>query len=267
MEASIGALLESYSPFELDKSRLDRWPDFKSFSIEWGPRTSHGSLSINQHIEMLVDVPFLKTALDRLPDAIYRLQSRSNGKIGEVEKMQLCTKCVTDLAETFKRLLDVGDVQPYSKPLIYMFTILSPYIQKLQIEIKSSGGYDSGRPWRSQIFPEASHLKFILLKEFHHVTVSARRSKPERGHFHINTFRRTARSFCENTYPEEIETPWLCIQPIDGSVTPQFLDKLMEGIFVQENSLESLSLIGIRRSISDHTHLGENDIQLVFLVC
>ncbi|KAF5872462.1 uncharacterized protein Bfra_005822 [Botrytis fragariae] len=294
--------------------RPDRWPGFKFVSIEWNRRTSHGSLSRAQHVEMLADVPFLKTAIDQLPDEIYRLQSRPNGKIGEVEKRKLCTQYVTDLAETFKRLLDVGDVQPYSELLIYMFTILSPYIQKLQIEIKSSGGHDSGRPWRLQIFPEANHLKFISLKEFHYVTVTARRSKPREAisipvisaeqldlFMRIPTLKKLKLrgfAFSVDLPSHWVTKPGSCgvesldlmynfsidfvkwriflsvfqklkhfsydgnfkgvirrERPIDGAVTPRFLGKLMEGIFVHGSSLESFSLVNIRRLKSDHTHL------------
>ncbi|TGO29403.1 hypothetical protein BPAE_0015g00470 [Botrytis paeoniae] len=318
------ALRESYSPFELDKSlsqfirmlilRPDRWPDFKFVSIEWDLRTSRGSLSRDQHVEMLADVPFLKTAIDRLPDELYRLQSRPNGKIGGVEKGQPCTTYVTDLAEAFKRLLDVGDVQTYAELLIYMFTILSPYIQKLHIEIKSSEGYGSGRSWRSQFFAEASPLKFISLEEFHYVITTGRRSKPRDSISRpiisaeqLDIFMRIPSlkklkvhgfAFIPDLPSRWVTEPGSCAvesldlmynfnvhfmewkiflsvfqklkhfsydgnlkgrirrgRPINDSITPQFLGKLMEGIFVHGNSLESLSLVGIRRLKPDQTHL------------
>ncbi|TGO37550.1 hypothetical protein BHYA_0094g00120 [Botrytis hyacinthi] len=132
--------------------RPDRWPDFKSVSITWGYGISRVSLSRDQYMEMLADVPFLKTAIDRLPDELYRLQNRPDNKIRGVETRQPCTTYVADLAKAFKRLLDVNVAQTYPELLIFILTILSPYIRKFQIRMNNSGANAPNDHWRAQIF-------------------------------------------------------------------------------------------------------------------
>ncbi|TGO50549.1 hypothetical protein BCON_0181g00160 [Botryotinia convoluta] len=322
----VKVLRESYSPFKLDKTigklsefirmlilRPDRWPDFKFVSIRWGCGISRVSLSRDQHMEMLADVSFLKTAVDRLPDELYRLQNRPDGKIRGVETRQPCTTYVTDLAKAFKRLLDVGIAQTYPELLIFILTILNPYIQKLQIKINSSEVYDSDRRWRSQIFTVVGPLKFVSLEELHYVAVTSRKSNPRAVIYtrlsaqlldifmKIPTLKKLkvdGFAFKSESLSREVTKLGSCAvesldlmynfevsfvkwriflsvfkklkhfsydgnskdmfrngRRIDDLVTPEFLGKLMQGIFVHRNSLESLSLTGIRRLISDHTHL------------
>ncbi|TEY80894.1 hypothetical protein BOTCAL_0036g00220 [Botryotinia calthae] len=294
--------------------RPDRWPDFKFVSIEWDYRSFGVSLTRDQHIDMLADVPFLKTKIDRLPAELHRLQNRTDGKIREKETRESHASYVTDLADTFEQLLDVGDLQTYATLLVYMFNILSLYIQKLQIKIDSSEEINSSRRWRSEIFTEASSLKFVSLEELHYVAVTSWESMP-REVIGTTILRSEELDICMEIPTLKklkvdgfaLESEWLSIwvegprscavesldlmynfnvnfvewkiflsvfkklkhfsydgnsrdltrkrRRIDALVTPQFLGNLMEGIFVHRNSLESLSLTGIRRSVYDHTYL------------
>ncbi|KAF7947689.1 hypothetical protein EAE96_008769 [Botrytis aclada] len=293
--------------------RPDRWPDVKFVSIEWSPRTYGGSLSIDEHIEMLEDVPFLATAINRLPDMLCRPLNQTKDKFGEVEKREPCTTYVTDLEEAFERLLDVGVVQTYAELLIYIFTILNPYIERLQIKMKTAEGYDVGRGWRPQIFTKETPLKFISLEELHYDTAAVHISRLRDGisitllsageldlFMRVPTLRKMKVDgfvFRTDMPSRWVREPGSCaVESLDltynfrfhfaewkvflsvfkelkhfsycgfarymylngsrySSFVPQFLKKLMQGIFVHRNSLESLSLMRINRSISDYAYL------------
>ncbi|ATZ55734.1 hypothetical protein BCIN_12g03010 [Botrytis cinerea B05.10] len=299
-------------------SRPDRWPDFKFVSIGWDYGWDHRYFGIfltrDEHIDMLADVPFLKTKIDLLPAELHRLQNRTDGKIREEEKREPHTTYVTDLAEAFKRLLDVGDPQTYATLLVYMFNILSLYIQKLHIKINGSEGISSSF-WRSEIFTEANSLKFVSLEELHYVAVDSWESMP-REVVATTTLRLeeldilmkipTLKKLKVDGFAFEsewlyiwVERPRSCaVESLDlmynfnvkfvqweiflavfkklkhfsyygnsrdlnrggrrrnvASVTRHFLGSLMEGIFLHRNSLESLSLTGIHRSVYDHKYL------------
>lgn len=295
-------------------SRPDRWPGFQFISIEWDYRCFDASLTRDEHIDMLADVPFLKTKIDRLPAELHRLQNRTDGKIREEEKREPHTTYVKDLAEAFKRLLDVGDPQTYATLLVYMFNILSLYIQKLHIKIDGSEEI-SLRFWRSEIFTEANSLKFVSLEELHYIAVDLCESMPREviattvlrlEELDIFMKMPTLKKLKVDGFALEsewlyiwVEKPRSCaVESLDlmynfnvkfvqweiflavfkklkhfsydgnskaltcggwqrtfASVTRHFLSSLMEGIFLHRNSLESLSLTGIRRSVYDHTYL------------
>ncbi|KAF7945852.1 uncharacterized protein EAE97_004890 [Botrytis byssoidea] len=292
--------------------RPDRWPNFKFVSITWGYGISRVSLSRDQHMEMLANVPFLKTAIDRLPDELYRLQNRPDNETRAVETRQPCPTYVADLAKAFKRLLDVNISQNYLELLIFILTILSPYIQKLQIRMNNSGANVPDHHWRGQIFTVVGPPKYVSLEELHYVAVIARRSNPrgviytrlnaqlldifmkiptlkklkvdgfafqsESLSHEVTNLRSCAVESLDLKYNFEVHfRNWRIFFPIfkklkhfsydgnskdmfcdgrrvDSLVVPGFLDELMQGIFVHRDSLESLSLMGIHRSISDYTY-------------
>lgn len=292
--------------------RPDRWPDFKFVSIRWGYGISRISLSRNQQMEMLADVPLLKTAIDRLPDEIYRLQNRPDNETRGVGTRQPCTAYVADLTKAFKRLLDVKTPLNYPELMIFILTMLSPYIQKLQVKMNNSDENAPNRHWRAQIFTVVSPLKFTSLEELHYVAVTFRESNP-RGVIYtrmnaqlldifmkIPTLKKLkvdGFAFQSESLSHEVTNLRSCAvesldlmynfdihfmnwkiffsifkklkhfsyggnskemfcygRRVDSLVVPEFLDELMQGIFVHRNSLESLSLMGIHRSISDYTY-------------
>ncbi|KAF7886365.1 hypothetical protein EAF00_010468 [Botryotinia globosa] len=292
--------------------RPDRWPDFKLVSISWGYGISRVSLSRDQHMEMLANVPFLETAIDRLPDELYRLQSRPGNENREVETRQPCPTHVADLTKAFKRLLDVNITQTYPELLIFILTILSPYIQKLQIRKNNSGANAPNHHWRGQVFTVVGPPKFVSLEELHYVAVIARTSHPrvviytrlnaqlldifmkiptlkklkvdgfafqsESLSHEVTNLRSCAVESLDLRYNFEVHfMNWKIFFPIfkklkhfsyggnskamfrdgrhvDSLVVPEFLDELMQGILVHRNSLESLSLMGVHRSISDYMY-------------
>ncbi|TGO15342.1 hypothetical protein BTUL_0041g00260 [Botrytis tulipae] len=288
--------------------RPDRWPDFKSVSITWGYGISRVSLSRDQHMEMLADVPFLKTAIDRLPDELYRLQNRPDNETREVDTRHPCPTYVADLTKAFKRLLDVDVSQTYPELLIFILTILSPYIQKLQIRVNNSGANAPNHHWRGQIFTVVRPPKFVSLEELHYVAVIARKSNP-RGVIYTRLNAQLLDIFMKITTLKKLKVDGFAFQSeslshettnlrscavesldlkynfevhfmnwrnffpifkklkhfsydgnlkemfcdgrrVDSLVVPEFLDELMQGIFVHRNSLESLSLMGIHRILT-----------------
>ncbi|KAF7924543.1 hypothetical protein EAE99_006491 [Botrytis elliptica] len=286
--------------------RPDRWSDFKFISIRWGYGISRLSLSRDQHME-LADVPFLKTAIDGLPDELLKLQNRTNGNTGGVETY------VADLIKTFKRLLDVKFALTYPELMISILTILGPNIKKLQVKINSSDANAPNRHWRAQIFRVVSPLKFIKLEELHYVAVTFRESNPRRIIYtrlnaqlldnfmkipSLKKLKVDGFAFQSESLSREITNLGSCEaesldlmynfevyfmnwtmffsifwklkhfsydgnskdmfrdgRRVDYFVVPGFLRRLMRGISVHGDSLESLSLMGIRRLVSEDTHI------------